>query len=261
MRKSLLALVAGILLVAASVDAIDYRPGAVSGIVAGTCITITGLTIATCQNLSTTGTPTFGGLTLNGTLAMGSNAITSTGTLGAGTTTLSGNLVMSTNAITFTDATLVRQAANTLNIRNGTSGQFLLVYGTYTDDNNGEWLELSSSTSQGRISQNANGTGTLRFFEFGSGGATWRVMTDGVLQPTTSGRDVGSSVNQIGTAYIQTLRLMGTAFASLGTPSDGTVVMCTNCDPPTLVDQTCTSAGTQTGSLAVRTNGAWKCIS
>ena len=50
-------------------------------------------------------------------------------------------------------------------------------------------------------------------------------------------------------------------FAALGAPANGAVTFCSNCDPPTLVDQTCTSAGTQTGSIAVRTNGAWKCIS
>ena len=50
-------------------------------------------------------------------------------------------------------------------------------------------------------------------------------------------------------------------FANLGTPANGAVTFCSNCDPPTLVDQTCTSVGTQTGSIAVRTNGAWKCIS
>lgn len=52
----------------------------------------------------------------------------------------------------------------------------------------------------------------------------------------------------------------GVAFASLGTPSNGTVVYCTNCDPPTVVVNTCTSAGAATGALAVRVNGVWECI-
>lgn len=53
----------------------------------------------------------------------------------------------------------------------------------------------------------------------------------------------------------------GVAFASLGTPTDGALVFCTDCDPATLVDQTCTSAGAKTGALAFRVNGLWKCIS
>jgi len=55
--------------------------------------------------------------------------------------------------------------------------------------------------------------------------------------------------------------LGSTAFASLGTPANGTITFCNDCDAPTLVDSTCTSAGAKTGSFAVRANGAWKCIS
>jgi hypothetical protein len=55
--------------------------------------------------------------------------------------------------------------------------------------------------------------------------------------------------------------LTATAFAALGTPANGTLLYCSDCDPPTLVDQTCLSVGAKTGSLAFRVNGAWKCIS
>ncbi len=50
-------------------------------------------------------------------------------------------------------------------------------------------------------------------------------------------------------------------FTGLGTPANGTITFCSDCDAPTLVDSTCTHAGGQTGSFAVRVNGAWKCIS
>jgi hypothetical protein len=57
------------------------------------------------------------------------------------------------------------------------------------------------------------------------------------------------------------LTLAATAFASLPADANGTFRFCNDCDPPTLVDSTCASAGAKTGSLAFRVNGAWKCIS
>lgn len=61
-------------------------------------------------------------------------------------------------------------------------------------------------------------------------------------------------------ALTSTILSAGVAFASLGTPANGAIVYCTNCDQPTLVATTCTSAGGQTGAIAVRLNGAWKCL-
>lgn len=49
----------------------------------------------------------------------------------------------------------------------------------------------------------------------------------------------------------------GVAFASLGTPGNGTILFCTNCDP---ASTPCTTGGASTGSLAVRQNAAWKCF-
>lgn len=63
------------------------------------------------------------------------------------------------------------------------------------------------------------------------------------------------------TSLTKSVFINSTALASLGTPDNGTVAFCSDCDPPTLVDQTCASVGAKTGSLAVRVNGAWKCIS
>jgi len=48
-------------------------------------------------------------------------------------------------------------------------------------------------------------------------------------------------------------------FANLGTPANGTFTFCSDCDPGTLFNSTCTSAGTQTGSFARRVNGVWLC--
>ncbi|HEY9014873.1 MAG TPA: hypothetical protein VIM84_07410, partial [Gemmatimonadales bacterium] len=53
------------------------------------------------------------------------------------------------------------------------------------------------------------------------------------------------------------LNMAGVAFASLGTPANGTLQFCTNCDP---ASNPCTTGGASTGSLAIRMNGAWKCM-
>jgi hypothetical protein len=57
-----------------------------------------------------------------------------------------------------------------------------------------------------------------------------------------------------------TVAMGAVIFTALGTPANGTLSYCSDCDPPTLVESTCTHAGAQTGSLAMRVNGAWKCL-
>jgi hypothetical protein len=49
--------------------------------------------------------------------------------------------------------------------------------------------------------------------------------------------------------------LVSTAFAGLGTPTNGTVYYCSDC---AAASNPCTGAGT--GAMAVRQNGAWKCF-
>ncbi len=46
-------------------------------------------------------------------------------------------------------------------------------------------------------------------------------------------------------------------FASLGTPVDGSVLYCSNCTVTSGIDDTC--AGSGTGAMAERINGAWTC--
>ncbi len=76
----------------------------------------------------------------------------------------------------------------------------------------------------------------------------------------TANAPTGGTTNYAG-QFIGEVLLGSTAFASLGTPANGAITFCNDCDAPTLVDSTCTSAGAKTGSFAVRANGAWKCIS
>jgi hypothetical protein len=53
--------------------------------------------------------------------------------------------------------------------------------------------------------------------------------------------------------------LSSIVFANLGTPANGTLAFCSDCDPGTLFNSTCASVGTKTGSFARRVNGAWLC--
>jgi parallel beta-helix repeat protein len=46
-------------------------------------------------------------------------------------------------------------------------------------------------------------------------------------------------------------------FAELGTPANGTILYCSDCDP--LGSLACTSAGPKTGAFAYRVNGSWRC--
>lgn len=53
------------------------------------------------------------------------------------------------------------------------------------------------------------------------------------------------------------LNMAGVTFANLGTPANGTLQYCSNCDPAT---SPCTTGGASTGSMAFRQNSAWKCF-
>lgn len=56
----------------------------------------------------------------------------------------------------------------------------------------------------------------------------------------------------------QSVQIPTVAFAALGTPSNGTQNNCSDCTVTSAIDNTCAASGT--GSLAVRINGAWKCV-
>lgn len=67
----------------------------------------------------------------------------------------------------------------------------------------------------------------------------------------TTGVYIGSA--DPGTPLTGSLYFTGVAFASLGTPTNGTVVYCTDCTKAT------PCAGASNGALAKRLNGAWDC--
>lgn len=71
---------------------------------------------------------------------------------------------------------------------------------------------------------------------------------DGTTASTTRGVSVGKLI--IGSV----------TFASLGTPSNGTQVYCSDCDAPGSPGAACTSAGAKAGAEAHRVRGGWICF-
>jgi len=57
--------------------------------------------------------------------------------------------------------------------------------------------------------------------------------------------------------YSGTATIFSTVFASLGTPSNGSEVYCSDCKVASSIDNTCAATGT--GAWASQINGAWKC--
>jgi hypothetical protein len=60
------------------------------------------------------------------------------------------------------------------------------------------------------------------------------------------------------TTFNGLVKLTGFAFASLGTPNNGTITWCTDCKLTSGSDNTC--AGTGTGAFAFRSGGIWRCF-
>lgn len=64
---------------------------------------------------------------------------------------------------------------------------------------------------------------------------------------------------QLGTfSYQGNMRSIGTTFSGLGTPSNGSLIYCSDCKPTSSVSNTCANGGS--GAYAARINGAWKCF-
>ncbi len=113
---------------------------------------------------------------------------------------------------------------------------------------------------------------TTKFLITYAGSATSPALTDGTnvntgLQwPATNTMAVvnataGEMFRFVGGTASGTQVLFGVCtFANLGTPANGSFAYCSDCDAPTLVDSTCTSAGAKTGSFAARVNATWKCF-
>ena len=146
-----------------------------------------------------------GAMSTAGTLLQGTNSFpiyTATPTLGvAGTTIGSLSLAAASGGV----ATLLGDSANTLGLQNGTIGQALRIYGTFTNSSNYERLEFDVSTNSGVTIQHvAAGTGTGRTLTinggFGiqfqnGGGSVFRLdgNTSNLLWNTDNTNDIGTS--------------------------------------------------------------------
>lgn len=153
-----------------------------------------------------------------------------------GTTTVlrsTGGLSWSSGApdVSTTDVNLLRDAANVLALRNGTTAQEFRLYNTYTDGSNYERLSIAWSGGNCDIrTQNAgtgsnqalqigtNGTGSLRLVSNGS--SRFELGTAGHLLATTDNTyDIGASgANRPRSIYVGTnVTVGGQVLAAAGT--------------------------------------------
>lgn len=128
---------------------------------------------------------------------------------------LASGCTISWNADTF----LVRNAANTVAQRNSTTAQRWMVFNTFTDTSNGEWLDIdwTSAANKLRFGTNKNGTGTTRILEFITGGtAAAQIDSSGNLYPVTNnGPSSGISGNRWNSVWAQTKVQVGASGADV----------------------------------------------
>lgn len=133
------------------------------------------------------------------------------------------------------------QATNALELRSGTNEQAFYVYNTFTDASNYERLKVGWDAFNGiQIAAEAAGTGNAN--------KEIKIVTGGNNLAFAPGSTTKWTMDNNGF-----LVSAGVAFASLGTPANGTMVYCSDCT----FANPCAGAGT--GALAKRLNGAWRC--
>lgn len=114
------------------------------------------------------------------------------------------------------DVKLVRDAANTLALRNGTNAQTFNIYNTYTDASNYERLFIGAAGNIFYLASNKAGTGTARDLWIGTGSTSaivlysnntgrWQIPSTGHLVPYASNTyDLGASGTTVRTGYFGT---------------------------------------------------------
>ncbi len=142
---------------------------------------------------------------------------------------------------------------------------------------------LSASNQDAGLGHNASGNGWIKWagvqivrftdtnFKLIVGSSTAPSVTDqtsantGLYWPATNTLGIANvTTGEIlrfvgGTASGAQILFGGCTFANLGTPANGSMAFCSDCDPPALFNSTCASAGAKTGAFAQRINGAWIC--
>jgi hypothetical protein len=93
------------------------------------------------------------------------------------------------------DVAAYRDGVGILSRRVGTAAQEDRLYNTWTDVDNGEWLELKWSGNVALLRTQKNGSGSTRALELGVGGTSyWQIDTSGNLKAKTDGQvDFGGS--------------------------------------------------------------------
>ena len=191
------------------------------------------------------GTPTKSGIN---TLVVSNGSLTISGTTATLTTGVSG--------LSDVSGTLVSSSNFRVPSSGGTSGSPNLQFGTTQSGFyiTGVYLAVSSfaATAMGWNGANGNthvGQGyTLAFASSGLGSPDV-----GLTRPSAGVVRVSNAAAGYGQLEAGGITLNATAFASLGTPADGTFLYCFNCT----VANPC--AGSGTGALAKRLNGVWVC--
>jgi hypothetical protein len=194
------------------------------------------------------GTPTKSGINTlvvsNGSLSI--NGTTATVTTGvSGLSDVSGTLVSSSNfRVPATGGT-----ASAPNLQLGTGGNGLHVTGNYVvvSTVTAGVMAWEGATGDTRIRQSYSLTWGSVVFDSPDIGL--RRASAGVLRVTDGTKNAAG----YGQVEAKGVTLNATAFASLGTPSNGTILYCSDCT----VANPCASGGT--GALAKRLNGVWVC--
>jgi hypothetical protein len=110
------------------------------------------------------------------------------------------------------DVNLVRQAANTLALRNGVTGQVFRIYNTYTDSSNYEHGGFGWSGNVLEIGTANAGTGSARAINLYTGGATkWIIQSSGnFITGVDNAYDIGASgANRPRNVYVGTSIITG----------------------------------------------------
>lgn len=106
------------------------------------------------------------------------------------------------------DACLVRDGANALAQRSGTSNQSFAIYGTFTDASNYERVRFIHDGSNATILQEKAGTGLARGLVFGTGGTSWwQIDSNGNFTGAAgidNSKDIGSSSLRARSGYFGT---------------------------------------------------------
>lgn len=122
-------------------------------------------------------------------------------------------------------------------------------------------LDFDGVTNSEHLNIKASG-----IFGFSSGNADVAAADTGLSRGGSAIVDVGNgtAADTSGTLAYTLGVMTATAFASLGTPANGTYKYCSDCTVTTAATcpatpSSCVCAGSGTGALAVRLNGSWDC--